>query len=69
MGNLTFGSGLCSFAHKIENVAKMLLRQIEIKFGPPSEPVRARITQADPETLLDWSERILVAQSLDEVLH
>ncbi len=48
---------------------RMLLRQIERKFGPPSEPVRARITQADPDTLLDWSERILVAQSLDEVLH
>jgi predicted transposase YdaD len=49
--------------------AKMLLRQIERKFGPPSEPVRARITQADPDTLLEWSERILEAQSLDEVLH
>jgi predicted transposase/invertase (TIGR01784 family) len=49
--------------------AKMLLRLIERKFGPPSEPVRARITQADPDTLLDWSERILVAQSLDEVWH
>ncbi len=49
--------------------AEMLLRLIERKFGPPSEPVRARITQADPDTLLDWSERILVAQSLDEVLH
>ncbi|WP_373507314.1 Rpn family recombination-promoting nuclease/putative transposase, partial [Thiocapsa sp.] len=49
--------------------AKMLLRLIERKFGPPSEPVRVRITQADPDTLLDWSERILVAQSLDEVLH
>jgi len=49
--------------------AKMLLRQIERKFGPPSEPVRARITQADPDTLLEWSERILVAQTLDDVLH
>ncbi|WP_373507308.1 DUF4351 domain-containing protein [Thiocapsa sp.] len=47
----------------------MLPRPIERKFGPPSEPVRVRITQADPDTLLDWSERILVAQSLDEVLH
>ena len=49
--------------------AKMLLRLIERKFGPPSEPVRARITQADPDRLLEWSERILDAQSLDEVLH
>jgi hypothetical protein len=49
--------------------AKMLLRQIERKFGPPSETVRHRITEADSETLLAWSERILDARSLDEVLH
>lgn len=49
--------------------AAMLLRLIERKFGPPSEPVRTRITQADAETLLEWSERLLVAHSLDEVLH
>jgi hypothetical protein len=49
--------------------AKMLLRQIERKFGPPSEPIRTRITQADSETLLEWSDRILEASSLDEVLH
>ncbi len=49
--------------------AKMLLRQIERKFGPPSEAVRNRITQADSDTLLHWSDRILEAGSLDEVLH
>lgn len=49
--------------------AAMLLRLIERKFGPPSERVRTRITQADAETLLEWSERLLVAHSLDEVLH
>ena len=49
--------------------AKILLRQIERKFGPPSETVRHRITAADSETLLEWSDRILDAQSLDEVLH
>lgn len=49
--------------------ATVLLRQIERKFGPPSGPVRAKVTQADPDTLLAWSERILDAQSLDEVLH
>jgi hypothetical protein len=47
----------------------VLLRQIERKFGPPSEPVRERITQADPDRLLEWSERILDAQNLEEVLH
>jgi len=31
--------------------------------------VRERIAGADPETLLEWSDRILTAQTLDEVLH
>ena len=39
--------------------AAVLLRQIERKFGSPSETVRHRITEADSETLLEWSERIL----------
>lgn len=49
--------------------AKILLRQIERKFGPPSETVRERIVQAESDRLLEWSERILEARSLDEVLH
>ena len=52
-----------------EGGAAILLRQIERKFGPPSESVRERISSADPKTLLDWSERILTAESLDAVLH
>jgi hypothetical protein len=47
----------------------MLLRLIARKFGPPPETVRERITHADSETLLAWSDRILTAQTLDEVLH
>lgn len=49
--------------------AKVLLHQIEQKFGPPSESVRQRLAEADAETLLSWSERILTADSLDAVLH
>ena len=48
--------------------ALVLLRQIELKFGPPSEAVRGQINAADADTLLRWSERILTARSLDEVL-
>jgi len=48
--------------------ALVLLRQIELKFGPPSDAVRAQITAADADTLLRWSERVLTAQTLDEVL-
>ena len=48
---------------------KVLVRLIERKFGPPTESVRERISGADPETLLRWSERILTADTLDAVLH
>jgi len=49
--------------------ATILLRLIERKFGPPSEMVRERVTQADSDRLLEWSERILEARTLEEVLH
>ena len=39
--------------------ADMLLRQIERRFGPSSDRVRERVTQADPNTLLQGSDRIL----------
>ena len=52
-----------------EGEAAMLLRLIARKFGPPPETVRERITHADSETLLEWSDRILTAQTLDEMLH
>jgi hypothetical protein len=49
--------------------ATTLLHLIERKFGPPSEPIRERITQADPDTLLRWFDRAIDARSLDEILH
>ena len=51
-----------------EGEALVIMRLIELKFGTPSEAVRAQINAADADTLLRWSERILTAQSLDEVL-
>ena len=51
-----------------EGEARILLRLVTLKFGPPSDAVRQRIETADAETLLAWSERILTAQCLDEVL-
>ena len=47
----------------------ILLRQIARKFGPPTETVRERITRADPESLMEWSDRILTAQTPDEMFH
>jgi hypothetical protein len=47
--------------------AAILLRQIALKLGPPSEGVRARIEAADADNLLDWSARILTAERVDDI--
>jgi hypothetical protein len=41
---------------------------IQLKFGPLDQVLRQRIAATDAETLLRWSERVLTAQTLDEVL-
>jgi hypothetical protein len=48
--------------------ANMLLLLLEEKFGPVSEPVRAQVEAANPESLLRWSRRLLKAESIDDVL-
>ena len=48
--------------------ARVLLRQPTLKFGPLPDPVRARIESADADTLLRWSERVLSADHLEDVL-
>ena len=50
-----------------QNDAQVLLRQLTLKFGELAEKDLQRIEQADAETLLTWSERILSADTLDEV--
>ena len=50
-----------------EGEATVLLRQIELKFGPPDAAVRKRVQSADAETLLHWSERILTAGTLEQL--
>jgi len=47
-------------------VLERLLRQ---KFGTLPDAVQRRIEQASEQTLLEWSERVLTADRLDEVLH
>ncbi|MBW7900929.1 MAG: Rpn family recombination-promoting nuclease/putative transposase [Rhodocyclaceae bacterium] len=51
-----------------EGQAAVLLRQLERRFGPVPEAVRERIVQADESRLLEWSDRVLDADSLDEAL-
>jgi hypothetical protein len=50
-----------------EAEARIVLRQLERKFGPLDAPSRERIAAADPERLLDWADRILEASRLQDV--
>jgi len=50
-----------------EGEAALLLRQLELRFGPLSESSRAQVRTADAETLLRWGERIFAAETLEEV--
>ncbi|WPL12179.1 MULTISPECIES: hypothetical protein [Thiorhodovibrio] len=50
--------------------AKILMMQLEEKFG--SEYIaahRERIETADPEKLLQWSRRILTAETPETIFH
>ncbi len=49
--------------------ALVLERLLRLKFGALPDAVQRRIEQASEETLLTWSERVLTASRLDEVLH
>lgn len=46
----------------------LLLRLIELKFGAASEAVIRLVREADADTLLQWSERILTAETLADVM-
>ena len=52
---------------RVEGEAAMLLRQLRLKFGPPAEDVRKRVRAADSEQLLQWAERLLTAEALEDV--
>ena len=51
-----------------EGQTQVVLRQMRLKFGELPEAVQARVRSASPDELDRFAERILVAQSLDEVL-
>ena len=64
-----FGEGMAEGEIKgeIKGEAALLLRQLERKFPPLPEAARQRIAAADAETLLAWGERVLDANSLEEI--
>jgi len=52
---------------KAEGQAEFLKRQVTRKFGPLSAEHRRRLEEATPEQLLEWGERILFADTLEEI--
>jgi flagellar biosynthesis/type III secretory pathway protein FliH len=48
--------------------AKLLVRQVEHRFGPLPEPLRIRIEHASLPEIEGWSLRVLDAKSLSDVL-
>ncbi len=48
--------------------ARILTAQLRLRFGDLPAAVAQRIETADAETLLCWSERVLTAKTLDEIL-
>jgi len=53
---------------RAEGRAGLLLRQLGLRFGALPEEVAARVRSASPELLELWAERVLTAQSLEDVL-
>jgi len=47
--------------------AKMLIRQLTQRFGTLPDETRIKIESADADTLLAWSERILTAETIEEI--
>ncbi len=54
---------------KQQGETRVLARQQQLKFGELPEAVLQQIEQADEPTLLQWSERVLTAKQLDDVLY
>ena len=51
-----------------EGETRVLARQWEARFGPLPDEVEGRLEQADEKTLLLWSERVLTARCIEEVM-
>jgi hypothetical protein len=52
---------------RAQGIADALHRQLNRRFGPLTDDVTRRLSQATPEQLEIWVERVLEAQSIDEV--
>jgi len=52
---------------RTEGRAALLLKMLNLKFGPLSAETRARVESASIDELEHWAERVLSATSLDAV--
>ncbi|MCP4204495.1 MAG: DUF4351 domain-containing protein, partial [bacterium] len=50
-----------------EGEARLLLRQLERKFGVLPSWVGKQVESADARLLLEWGERVLTASSLEQI--
>jgi predicted transposase/invertase (TIGR01784 family) len=55
-------------AARVDGKAEVLLQLLTLRFGPLSEAAHGRLESAHRAELERWFERVLTAQSLDEVL-
>jgi predicted transposase YdaD len=53
---------------KAEGKAELLLKLLTLRFGELPQAARARLAAADEQALMRFTERVLSASSLDEVL-
>ena len=49
--------------------ARVLTTLLRLRFGELPDAIQQRIEAADADTLLRWSERVLTAQTPDDVLN
>ena len=52
-----------------EEGINILMRLLKKKFGSIPEDAETRISEADSEQLLEWSENVLTAETVNEVFH
>lgn len=45
----------------------MLVKQLELRFGPLSDTIKRRVKRATEDQLERWCERVITAQALDQV--
>ena len=51
-----------------EGESRVLLQLLRLKFGPLAPEVEERVCSTDADRLLEWSERVLTAERLEDVL-